>query len=110
MTYILSLLVFLFSDAIALTTQPYLDFKEPVAVTATTTSTMVLSANTYRRYLIVQNRGDASVLIKFDSAHTGDEGLEIIATGNYELPTPPYNSVWVKAVTDTQDLVIYEAR
>lgn len=103
-------LLFVSAGAFGLSNQPYLDMKEPVAFTATTTSAQALAANTYRRYLIIQNRGTGSVYVKFDAVHSGTEGPEIIGGGNYELLTPPYNSVYIVAATGTQSVVLYEGK
>lgn len=106
---LLALLFFAF-QAQAISIQPFLDMKEPVAFSATTTSTQALTYNTYRRYLIIQNRGAASIYVKFGAVHSGTEGLEIVGGGNYEMLTPPFNSVWIVAASGTQSVVLYEGR
>jgi len=79
-------------------------------MTATTTSTLALAADTQRKYLIIQNRGasgSATVYVKFGSAHTGTEGIEIVPGGNYEPYWAPYNSVYIESSTSTQQVQIY---
>lgn len=107
------LLVFLLTfsvQALGLSNQPYLDMKDPVDIQVATTSVMALAENTYRRYLIVQNLGSASVYIKFGSAHDATEGLVVVSGGNYELLTPPYNSVWLVSTAATQSVIVYEGK
>ena len=49
------------------------------------TSQRVLPANPRRTYLIVQNKGADFIYVNFSQAATTDNGLRIIAGGNYEI-------------------------
>lgn len=77
-----------------------------VSVNATTTSTKVLNADVGRNYLIIQNNGSASVIVKFGSVQSGSEGIVIIAGGNYEPVKAITNSVYVKSASGSQALTI----
>lgn len=74
----------------------------------TTTSSVAIAARPYRKYFLIQNRGSTSVYIKPDSAHSGTEGIEIIAGGNWEPIESPQNSFYCKAASGTDSLTIIE--
>jgi hypothetical protein len=78
-------------------------------VTATTTSTLALSGNTLRNYLIIQNRGTVSIYVALGSAHSGGQFfIEIIAGGNYEPFRVPREALYIKAATGTAAVTIIE--
>lgn len=75
--------------------------------TATTTSTMVLDVSQTRRYLLIQNKGDEDLYVKTQTAHgAGEEGVVIIAKGNWEPIEAPIDRVYLKASTGTLDYTI----
>lgn len=80
----------------------------PVSVTATTTSTKVLDANAYRNYLIIQNTGSVSVIVKFGAAQTASEGVTIPAGGNYEPFKAPVDSVYLESASSTAAVTLIE--
>lgn len=75
-----------------------------------TSSISVASASHLRRYLIVQNRGTVDCYLKFDSAHSGTEGLLLQANGVYEPYVVPTNEIYMKCALGTQSISVYEGR
>lgn len=67
------------------------------ALGATTTSVIGLASRSSRRCLIIQNISAASTIyIKFDSAHTGTEGLNLSAGTIWAPIIVPMNSIYIK--------------
>jgi hypothetical protein len=87
-----------------------ISIQDQVEVTATTTSTLAVSADKFRNYLLIQNKGSVGVYVKFGSASTGTEGVYIIAGGNYEPFQSPTSAVYVKSASSTSDLTIITGR
>lgn len=83
-------------------------FGPPVPVTATVTSTKVLDANSLRSYLIIQNTGSVSVIVKFNSVQSGTEGIVIPAGGNYEPILAPGGSVWLRSASSTAAVTLLQ--
>ena len=54
-------------------------------IQVSTTSTIVLPANSNRKYLLIVNDSDTNVYISFGTDAVVDEGIPISASGNYEL-------------------------
>lgn len=79
-------------------------------VSVTTTSAQAIAANQSRKYLLVQNKGSTSVLLKVDSAHSASEGVEIPAGGNYEPAAVPLNAIFLKAASGTNACVVVEGK
>lgn len=80
-------------------------------VSATTSSTRVLSSSPRRQYLIIQNKGSNTVYVKFGSSQTGTEGISIPASGGYYEPMyPPTDSVYVVTGSGTSNIHIIEGR
>lgn len=81
--------------------------KTQTQVSVTTTSAVLLAANTYRNYLLVVNRGASAVYLKFGSAHAGTEGVTVPVGGNYEPSFPIVDSIYAVAAagTDTVDVL-----
>jgi hypothetical protein len=77
-------------------------------VTATGTSTLALAANSYRRYLLLQNNGSTTVYVKFGSAHSGSEGVWILPGGNYEPIKAPIGAIYLKTASSTDDVTIID--
>lgn len=78
-------------------------------VTATTTSTKFLEINPIRNYLLIQNNGSTDVYIKMSSAHSGTEGIKLVAGGAWEPILPPRNSIYIKAASGTDAVTILES-
>jgi len=72
------------------------------------TSQMALDIRLERNYLLIQNRGSSSILLKFDTEHEGSEGILIIASGNYESELAPRNAIFIKSVSGTNLVTIIE--
>lgn len=85
------------------------DIKTQTVVSATTTSTLALATNKDRRYLLIQNNGAVTVYVKFGSAHSGTEGVWIVAGGNYEPYKAPLESIYLKSASGTADVTIISA-
>lgn len=79
-----------------------------VTYTASATSVQVFPANLKRNFLAISKPAAGEISIKFDSAHTGDEGLEITGTEPIILDTVPVNSIWLKATSGTPDVTFIE--
>lgn len=77
-------------------------------VSITNTSTQILDINLKRSYLLIQNKGSANVYIKFNTAHSGIEGVKIIPGGNWESEIPPTSLAFAKAESGTNLLTIIE--
>jgi uncharacterized membrane protein len=72
----------------------------------TITGTQVLPYNKYRSYLLVQNKGDVDVYLKFDTTHTATEGIKISAGGNYEPYKVPFNSIHMITASGTSSITV----
>lgn len=72
------------------------------------TATQVLAVNTKRNYLMIHNKGSESILIKFGSTISASEGLLLPAGGYYEPMKAPRTSVYIKATTGTQTVLVIE--
>lgn len=78
-------------------------------VTASVTSTLVLAANSFRQYLMIQNNGATNVIVKFGSAQTGTEGLVIPANGgSYEMNKPATDAVYLRSASSTDSVRVVE--
>lgn len=75
-----------------------------------TTSTKVSDLERQRKYLLIQNNGQADLYVKLDSAHTGTEGIRIIPGGYWEPINPPINSVYMKSGFGSINVTILEGR
>lgn len=64
-----------------------------VPLVTTARSLQLLPANPDRNYLLIQNRGIASVFIAFDRLAAISNGIEIAGGGFYEPFSAPRNSV-----------------
>jgi hypothetical protein len=83
-------------------------FYAPVAVTATTTSTLAMAKNNMRGYLIIVNTGSVTVYAKFGSAHSATEGIPIPAGGSYEPIQAPVNSVYLVTASSTSAVTLLQ--
>jgi hypothetical protein len=103
------LLASLFAIIAVSAAQAGVDVQSLTSFTATTTSTVALAQNTQRKYLLVQNRGAVSVYLKFDSAHSGTEGITVSAGGNYtEACSAPTDSIFIRSDSSTALVTVYE--
>lgn len=81
-------------------------------VTATTTSTQILAAESSRRYLIVQNQDAAiSITVKTGSASSSaSDGVIVPAGGSYEAGQAPVDSVFIRSASGTPAVVVIQGR
>lgn len=77
--------------------------------TATTSSLEQLAQNQYRALLYIENKGPDEAYIKFDSAHSGSEGITLSSGESLNLAPAPINSVYVKSAT-TSSIIIVEGQ
>lgn len=71
-------------------------------------STLILAANSKRGYLLIQNLGATSIIVKFGSTIATTEGVSIPAGGNYEMYRVLKTSVYVKAASGTPTFLVLE--
>lgn len=74
---------------------------------ATTASAVALAQDGARACLVIMNKGSTSVYIKFDSAHSGTEGILLVANGSWEAANVPINSVYIKSASSTDTVTIW---
>lgn len=101
----LVLLVLLFAGAVSANDGP-INLQTQSDVSVTTTSAAHVSASSSRRYLLIQNKGSTSIYVKFGSAHSASEGIEIIAGGNFESLKPPIDAIYLKSASGTQTVAV----
>lgn len=77
---------------------------------ATTTSAKVSSTNSYRKCLILQNLSASIVYVKFGSAHTGTENLQVGANSRWEPLVIPTGAIWLKSAAGNASIVVIEGR
>lgn len=65
-------------------------------LTATTTVQQVVPANPRRKYLLIQNKGNKTIYLKFEVSPSGTQGIEIPPGGNYESIDMPISPAYVK--------------
>lgn len=78
--------------------------------TITGTSTQLLAFNPSRCYLLIQNNGATSIIVKLGSVQSGTEGVVIISGGNWEPPIAPINSVWAESASSTDAATVIEGK
>lgn len=105
MKYILALALFLSPMLVA---GNYTVFFAPVSFSSTTASTLALASNSMRTYLLIQNTGSTSIIVKFGSVQSASEGVTIPAGWNYEPNLAPTNSVWIKSASGTNAVTIQQ--
>ncbi len=79
-------------------------------VSVTSSSTQVLPLNLSRVYLLIQNKGSATVYVSFDGAKSSTDGVAIPANGNYEPFVAPVDAVHVHAASGTQAIIVVEGK
>lgn len=77
-------------------------------LTANTTSTKILSQDTRRSYLLIQNTGSTSVFVKIQFPQTGVQGIEVPAGGNWEPVTPPLSDIYVRTSSGTNTITVID--
>ena len=83
-------------------------FGAPVTGTAGA-SAQVLGQNNLRSYLIIQNTGATSIIVKLGSTiSSSNEGVQIPAGGNYEPIKAPANAVFLKALSGSPTYILIE--
>lgn len=73
---------------------------------ASTTSAVALDSDNQRHYLLVVNKGTDVVYLKFDSLSTGTDGIPLPAGAVYEPWVVPTNSLYIKAASGTQTVLV----
>lgn len=74
-------------------------------------SKLALPDNRYRNYLMIQNKSSGDLFVGFgvQIGENGESGFLINAGGFLELDTsPPYNSIFVKGVIASQQVLVIE--
>jgi len=106
MKYLILLLMFLPSAAFAGGFQ--VTMNEQYTATATVTSAQILIPSQQRYYLLIQNLSTTvNVIVKFGSAQTGTEGIQIPPGGNYEVREGVTDSLWVRSASSTAPIVVF---
>lgn len=79
--------------------------------TVTTSSALVIEASATRKYLLIQNKGSTNIFVKVNSVHVANEGVEIVAGGNWE-PSPEslINSFYMKSSSGSDTVSITEGK
>jgi len=98
----------LFSILLSASSKAATSFYAPVLVTATATSTLVMTPNASRTYLIIVNTGSQPVIAKFGSPQTALEGIPIPAGGSYEPIQAPANGVWLETASSTSTVTLIQ--
>lgn len=82
------------------------------SVSVTTTSAQVAAADPERNYVLIQNKGSASILVRFGAAVStaGTEAVEISAGGSYEGSKGIRDSIHMKSSAGTQTVVLVLGR
>lgn len=76
----------------------------PHTATITTVSTLVVTKNAKRAYLLMQNQsGTIPVIVKPNTVQSASEGIVIPPGGNYEFPATngPSNAFYIKTSSST---------
>ncbi len=85
------------------------NYSNPIAFTATTTSTQAMAGNAARTYLIIVNTGSTNnIYVKFGAVQSGIQGIPIPPGGSYEPINPPGNSVWIETSASTSTVVLQQ--
>lgn len=86
----------------------YQDIENQLEGTATVTSTLIVPYNSFRKYLLIQNKGAVDIYAKFKTAQTGVEGIKIVAGGNYEPYLAPKDKLYLETASGTSAYVVVE--
>lgn len=82
--------------------------QQQITFVATVTSTQAIASNLDRKYILIQNRGAASIYVKANSAHSGTEGLEIVSSGNWEPIVVPVDAFFIRSASGSVNVTIIE--
>jgi hypothetical protein len=77
-------------------------------VAVTTASAQVLANNPNRNYILVVNKGFATVLLKYITVHAGTEGIPIPAQGHYETYHPMAEAIFLMSTAGTNTVQLIE--
>lgn len=77
-------------------------------VSVSTTGAKFLNAKTSRQYLLIVNKGAATIYMKSGSLPGAGEGIPIPAGGNYEPAYPPHGDVYLKSSSGTQSVELID--
>lgn len=106
MKFVLLVLISIFSMAavekFTVNVQSYL--------TATVTSAQILGTNNNRKYLLIQNTGAQSIILKFDTVQSASEGIVISAGGNYEPISAPTDPLFIRSASGTSTYTLIEGQ
>ena len=73
-----------------------------------TTSVQIIARNPNRAYLLIQNQGNASVIVKPDAFQSASEGIIIAQQSSYEPHPALVDSFYAKSNSGTQTLLMIE--
>lgn len=76
----------------------------------TTTSALLVPADPYRNYLLIQNNGSDIIIVKAVSAQSGSEGIKIPAGGSYEPIKGIIDAIYAKSASGTQSVTVVSGR
>lgn len=69
--------------------------------TATTTDQILLARDDFRKGFLFVNKGLVTVYLKYNSAQSGTQGIEIPAGGNFEPLVTPQDEIHIRAASGT---------
>ncbi len=75
--------------------------KTNVNFVSSLTSTLALAKNKARQGLIISNKGQDAILVKFGASHSGPEGMFIPTSTAVEFTNPPMDSLYIKSQSST---------
>lgn len=73
-------------------------------------SSLVVSALSNRKCLLIVNKGSATVYITFASGGGATDGVPIPAGGNWEPTVVPFNAIYARAASGTQTVLVVEGQ
>jgi hypothetical protein len=79
-------------------------------IEVTSVSSQKLPRNLNRKYLLIVNKGTQIIYVKYDSAHTGTEGIPIPVGGNYEPWIAPTNAIFMRSASGSQNVQVTEGQ
>jgi hypothetical protein len=74
----------------------------------TTASVQIIARNPNRAYLLIQNQGNASVIVKPDAFQSASEGIILAPQSSYEPHPALVDSFYAKSNSGTQTLLMIE--
>lgn len=79
-------------------------------VNATTVSVRILVASSDRKCVVIQNKGSSTVYIKFGSAHSSTEAMQLASGATWEPLVIPVNSVYLKSSAGVVTTTVLEGK